>query len=576
MNPMEHPQMLSSPATSLFHSISKKPPPLHKRHTKPCKYYQTSKCPYSADVCNFAHVLAPPIQESKSGVLCRHYAAGQCPDGARCRYRHPDDGEGPPPYKPDVLRVTIPDSQPGWNGTMPHANDKVNHDPAQAYSPGYSHYYPQHPHDWSYANGITVHSPVYVYGHPAPSGVPHAVTHPISKGRHHPVAGLGAGPRDLVSNPAQYVSPTAYASDQDDGLSTGSSSSILSTSPSTESDELIIATTEDPKYPDHPHDHQSQVLIAEHSGAMVHIPQGALQQPFYHTAPRAPGPLGYQHRPPIPVLGPQHQGLYFRTATPVRYGSATPRSASNPASRSASRNSHRSKSAKYKTKPCKYWAQDGTCPSGDECTFRHDEPFPPPVPPLPPNLDQLPYSAPRHQLPPQSKAQVDHSLLFPPGLKKDVSQSSASSTTTDNSKKDSFVPIAWRVIGGGVRIGNPYNTTTSSQTSESGPDSAFASDSEDQEGGGADSSFAASDMGLGPVSPVSRGDRSGVAGDGETARDRGEQRQTNVDSGGGRDRAESGASTRSARKRSNSIPPTPSSTQFIVGNLFSAESPGVL
>ena len=162
------------------------------------------------------------------------------------------------------------------------------------------------------------------------------------------MAGLGAGPRDPSSSPAQYVSPTAYTSDQDDGLSTGSSSSILSTSPSTESDELIITTTEDPKYPDHPHDHQPQVLVAEHPGVTMHIPQGALQQPFYHVAPRAPRPQGYQHRQPIPVLG-QHQGLYFRTATPVRYGSATPRSASNPASRSASRNSHRSKSAKYKS-----------------------------------------------------------------------------------------------------------------------------------------------------------------------------------------------------------------------------------
>ncbi|KXN88097.1 hypothetical protein AN958_07556 [Leucoagaricus sp. SymC.cos] len=39
---------------------AKKPPPLKKRHTKPCKFYQFGRCTNTAEECNFAHVMVLP------------------------------------------------------------------------------------------------------------------------------------------------------------------------------------------------------------------------------------------------------------------------------------------------------------------------------------------------------------------------------------------------------------------------------------------------------------------------------------------------------------------------------------
>ncbi|KAF8906138.1 hypothetical protein CPB85DRAFT_1254721 [Mucidula mucida] len=66
----------------------KKPPPLKKRHTKPCRYFQVYNCPKSAEECDFAHVIAPtPI--TPSSKACRYYLAGKCTNGMWCRFLHP-------------------------------------------------------------------------------------------------------------------------------------------------------------------------------------------------------------------------------------------------------------------------------------------------------------------------------------------------------------------------------------------------------------------------------------------------------------------------------------------------------
>ena len=117
LNSMEHPQhSLPSSASNMLHSISKKQPPAHKRHSKnrfslhlllccilislmcilvvakPCKYFQTDRCPFPADVCNFAHILLPASTDGQSAGLCRHYAAGKCQNGPQCHYRHLEHG----------------------------------------------------------------------------------------------------------------------------------------------------------------------------------------------------------------------------------------------------------------------------------------------------------------------------------------------------------------------------------------------------------------------------------------------------------------------------------------------------
>lgn len=140
-----------------------------------------------------------------------------------------------------------------------------------------------------------------------------------------------------------------------DGLSTGSSSSS-STSPSTDLEELMIATTEDPKYAEHAHEYQSRVVVTDQPGPM-HIPPGSRTvQGFFQAVPvstHAGGGLQVQQ----PQAFHHHQQIYYRSGTPAKYTGAravTPgsRSAkdagSNPTSRAASRNSQR------KIKPSKY------------------------------------------------------------------------------------------------------------------------------------------------------------------------------------------------------------------------------
>ncbi|KAF9464129.1 hypothetical protein BDZ94DRAFT_516002 [Collybia nuda] len=63
-----------------------KKPPHKKRHTKPCRFFQTSRCPLSAEECDFAHVQSNHAIQSPSP--CRYYAAGRCVNGPYCRYRH--------------------------------------------------------------------------------------------------------------------------------------------------------------------------------------------------------------------------------------------------------------------------------------------------------------------------------------------------------------------------------------------------------------------------------------------------------------------------------------------------------
>ncbi|TFK70921.1 hypothetical protein BDN72DRAFT_495384 [Pluteus cervinus] len=55
-----------------------------KRHTKPCKFYQTQTCQLSAEECDFLHIPPSPPQ----APFCRYYLAGHCSNSDWCRYNH--------------------------------------------------------------------------------------------------------------------------------------------------------------------------------------------------------------------------------------------------------------------------------------------------------------------------------------------------------------------------------------------------------------------------------------------------------------------------------------------------------
>ncbi|TFK24928.1 hypothetical protein FA15DRAFT_704101 [Coprinopsis marcescibilis] len=465
--------------------VTKKPPPVHKRHTKPCKYFQLGNCSLTAEGCNFAHVIVPTASSAKGATICRFYSLGSCHNGPYCPYKHSTEGDSP--YQPKI-RIAGQEPRADWPGASPV--DNVYHDGP----PPYGSYQPYYPHDWSYSAGIGVTSPTF------PSNYNSSYQ---SGGKQHR---LSLGSKSEDSNEGRYASsssPSDYfkidpsrkpdfivrADSNDTQLSdetstSNSTGSSSFSSPRTDSDELIVATTEDPKYLEHSHEHQSRVVLTEQQH-IEHVPP--FVPPAYPQVPHGHGLVG---------LG-RYQAVH--ASNPTQAPSVRP-------SRTTSRNSNKPKPSKYKTKPCKFWAQDRTCTAGEDCTFRHDEPMPTHMPasrPVPARLRQnsspTPVEAPKPRL---------------------------------ATPKENFFPISWRVIGGGVLIGGAKredgrpHSTGSDESILSLPDSL-----KDKE--------LSADV---PNSVVENLPKLKII----------------------------------TRRRSNSIPPTPRSSQVIVGNLFSAESPGVL
>ncbi|CAK5262087.1 unnamed protein product [Mycena citricolor] len=84
---------------------ARRPPPIKKRHTKPCRYYQNGTCPHAAqEDCDFAHVYAPSGLKSSPSPppkQCRYWLQGVCTNGMWCQFRHGDDQDGV-----EELRIT--------------------------------------------------------------------------------------------------------------------------------------------------------------------------------------------------------------------------------------------------------------------------------------------------------------------------------------------------------------------------------------------------------------------------------------------------------------------------------------
>lgn len=370
---------------------------------KPCKFYQTNRCPYPSEVCNFAHVISPEFGDGGATQVCRYYSAGKCTNGSSCRYRHDADlgafdllssssfrnsidacipqvkrlghGENRPYQQQSVVPTQIPGMGPLWNSNSQIlATEKVRgfryilmsfllnpkrryqgHVGDQGvYAPVQPPFYHQQPiHEWSYAHGITVQSPVYL---PMYANAPH---HP-----HHAVMPLGSTQQDsgrnastgeitrLTTSNSPRMRDSASRSDpylglneHDEMLSSASSSSVSSMSTKPVLDRLIIATTE-VRHPQYAHGYQGQLNPLELSGGAHTLPPGMQ----IGTATSSP----HRAAQTVNVLGtpggqrqhgvPHQQQVYFyvqgMAPTPVR---------STSGSRSASRGSHKIKASKYKS-----------------------------------------------------------------------------------------------------------------------------------------------------------------------------------------------------------------------------------
>ncbi|KAF5382463.1 hypothetical protein D9615_002734 [Tricholomella constricta] len=421
-------------------------PPLKKRHTKPCRFFQTSRCPLSAQECDFAHILSneAPLQ---SPNLCRYYAAGRCGNGSSCRFRH------------------VMERSEGWSHYT-----KLEDMKPQQHSKYRSDIAAKLVDEQDVETAIMLRSPSTSKKMPVPIEVPPPfdARYPASPtGWRSPYVNPLASPiySPRIPPPQLYYSEFFSHSAE--------SSATLSTSTSSSLSDDVIFVTDDPKYNEHHHQYQSQVRIADEQ-PHIHVPPFNIGSPSTHvpvlsldtsypTLPNMYGTYGFQQ-----PISPS-----FRSVIKTR---------------TQSRSASRHKAVNYRTKPCRFYKADGSCPNGSECTFIHDEPSPVDSP-----LSQS------EKLPP----------CLPP---KPVS-------LIDENKKKNFFPISWRVIGGGVLMGEPKTPPATQDVNFQNDEMTFR----------------------------------------------------------GTDKKENRAPTKPlTRTRSTSTPPTPTTTQVKVESLFSAESPGNL
>ncbi|KAJ7486165.1 hypothetical protein B0H11DRAFT_1141315 [Mycena galericulata] len=293
-------------------SSPKKPPP-KKRHTKPCRYFQTGSCPHAAqEDCDFAHVFSdqPSLLVPKQ---CRYYLRGTCTNGIWCQYRH---GE--------AVSEDIPLVQASHHVNSPSGRDtlqmRVGVVPTAVYTPSPSNGIYGVPTPWSsYGDGF--HSPLELMP------PPHLLPKPIVS----PVASL-----DSVDCVSPASSPTSSVSD----------------------DGVLLSADDAACYPYSYFGAQPQV---------VGVPYPA--SPYSDDAYMSPFP-GYSPRVPLTVMPAYGMASAYEIFSPKAPPSAgfyaSPQMPHAPI--------NRQKLANYRTKPCRYFKPGSVCPNGDACTFIHAEP----------------------------------------------------------------------------------------------------------------------------------------------------------------------------------------------------------
>ncbi|PPR00461.1 hypothetical protein CVT24_004522 [Panaeolus cyanescens] len=295
--------------------MSRKTQSQKKRHTKPCRYFQVNRCPHSADVCDFAHIIVNPAAatsplEPGSGV-CHQYPTGHCQSGTICGYPHGLEGKGTS-YFYDINRVHFGNVAPmkPIDTTMPFDGARdwaavVSPDATYLESPTISSSY-GYPPQWP-------HSPFLLN-----SNYPHFVEAAL--------VGVPARSRDSIDT---LATSTSFSTQDSDEISSS-------------------AVTDDPRYGEHSHSYQSQVCIVDEP-PLVHVAP-------YYAVPSNSVPTNSGPSPPYEPYGTGYQAPNVRVK---------PRNPSKPPSKQ--------KLMKYKTKPCKFFVTSRGCPNGSACTFIHDE-----------------------------------------------------------------------------------------------------------------------------------------------------------------------------------------------------------
>ncbi|KAJ7451626.1 hypothetical protein FB451DRAFT_1186154 [Mycena latifolia] len=300
-----------------------KKPPHKKRHTKPCRYFQTGSCPHAAqEDCDFAHVysdqtaLPPPKQ-------CRYYLQGICTNGIWCQYRH---GEGSTEDASLLDDVRNGNSLAGGRefGTGPNAVQMRVGIPPSVYIP-------------STFNGM------YVSPTPAPWS-------PYAEGFHSPFEFGPPPPHFVVPNPV--VSPAASLDSIDSATPSSSPTSSVS-------DDGVPLCADDA-----PGNHYAY-FNCEPQATYLSSPyadDAALSQ--FARVPLNMMPAPYGMAPLYDIFSPKappSADFYSTASFPPR-----PEALRAPA--------NRLKLASYRTKPCRYFKPGSVCPNGDACTFIHGDP----------------------------------------------------------------------------------------------------------------------------------------------------------------------------------------------------------
>ncbi|KAJ7145254.1 hypothetical protein C8R46DRAFT_556444 [Mycena filopes] len=341
---------------------SPRKPPQKKRHTKPCRYFQTGSCPHAAqEDCDFAHVfsdqsavsLPPPKQ-------CRYYLQGNCTNGIWCQYRHGDSSPGSDDVSllKDYQNVNHLSSRE--YGARP---PPVQVRPAPGVIPP-AVYIPSP----TYFTGAYTGCTVWAY--------PHDVRSPLDF----------TPPPHLLSS-AAILSPAASIESIDDSTPSSSSSPTSSVS---DDAPVLPPTADSSKY----YSGLSSALGSNESrgpGIGAYLGPGYGEH-FINVNPYSPPPTlsvvtsPYGAAPFYDIFSPKSQppsaGFYPTEAFPQ-----SPQSPIN-----------RQKLASYKTKPCRYFKPGSVCPNGLACTFIHADPGRLDAAPSPASVKQLPQGLPSRPL----------------------------------------------------------------------------------------------------------------------------------------------------------------------------------
>ncbi|KAF5343254.1 hypothetical protein D9758_013435 [Tetrapyrgos nigripes] len=435
------------------------------RKAKPCSYYQMGNCRFSDEECDFLHVTSDITIPSPHlrGKSCRFHLAGHCRNGDACRFKHSDNRA----HQDDTTSSSL-DNDDGGEWNQVHHHHPYHHPlsptgfrPGVLLSPIYAPSIPfpivnvkdgaMYPH-----SPLWTPPPASYDGYPyelpsSPSAVPISPYHYQEEMYFYPFSPVYAHAHPYYAPPHSHsaltpallsptrsfdsaTSPTSTPTSTDQWFtprSTRNSFSADSVSSVEEVDDYYYNTATSQEDKDSTNGKEGEERLQRHqptsSTSISSRPEPKLVIPW--DVPVTPAPS------PVEVFSPA-------SLTPISIakslGSSSTPKCQSPDSRPRSKKEfHRL--TKYKTKPCKHWKVNGTCPHGDDCTFIHNE-------------KKLVSSKSQSQVSPVST--TSNGSAESCGSKPE-SLPEKPLTELEEKRRRGFFPISWRVIGGGVLMGKP-------------------------------------------------------------------------------------------------------------------------